>query len=219
MPVRILVVDDHQIVREGFCALIDKQPDLEVVGQAGDGRTAIQRARELHPGVILMDITMPDMNGLEASRLIHEEYPGVKIIILSIHADREYVEKAIQTGIRGYLLKDCAFNELIIAIRTVLANRIYLSPAITDVVVENYFLRESGAAGEASEMDSLTSREREILQLIAEGHTSKEIADRLHVGISTVDSHRQRIMEKLDIHDVPHLVKYAIRKGLTSLNH
>ena len=138
MTTRVLVVDDHQVVREGFCALLENQADMEVVGQAGDGRTALQMTRELLPNVVLMDISMPDMNGIEAANQIHAEFPHVKTIILSIHADKEYVERALKSKVRGYLLKNCAFDELVLAIRTVMADKTYLSPGITDVVVHDY---------------------------------------------------------------------------------
>jgi two-component system response regulator NreC len=219
MTIRVLVVDDHQVVREGFCSLLEKQSDIEVVGQAGEGRTAIQMNRELLPHVILMDITMPDMNGIEAAHQIHNEFPDTKIIILSIHSNKEYVEKALKSGVRGYLQKDCAFDELVTAIRTVISNRIYLSSDITDVVVEDYLNQRKSTEKKEVSSDILTSREREVLQLIAEGHSSKEIADKLTVSVTTIDTHRKKIMDKLNIHNLAHLVKYAIRQGLTDLDH
>ena len=173
MSIRVLVVDDHQVVREGFCALLENQEDMQVVGQAGEGRTAIQLNRDLLPHVVLMDISMPDMNGIEAARQIHLEFPDTKIIILSIHSTKEYVEKALKSGVRGYLQKDCAFDELVNAIRTVMSNRIYLSSVITDVVIDDYLNPRNSADSTDVSADALTSREREVLQLISEGHSSK----------------------------------------------
>ena len=215
MSIRILLADDHRILRDGLRALIEQNPDMEVVAQAEDGRTAVRLVREHRPDVAIMDIGMPELNGMEAARQIVGRIPGVKVIALSIHAERWYVAGMFQAGASGYLLKNCAFEELVQAIRTVMAGQRYLSPAITDVVVED-FVRYAGTT-DGLPPSFLTAREREVLQLLAEGHTTKEIADRLQVSAKTVDVHRQNTMAKLDLHSIADLTKYAIRAGLTDL--
>jgi DNA-binding NarL/FixJ family response regulator len=196
MNTRVLVVDDHNIVREGFCALLQQQPDLEVIGQAENGRAALEMTREFFPHLILLDISMPDMNGIEAAHKIREEFPDIKIIILTMHLNKQYVERALRAGVRGYLLKNAPSEELLNAIKTVMQGGVYLTPKITDVVVEEFIQLKESESKPAGKLDTLSPREREVLQLIAEGLTSKEIADRLNVGSKTIDSHRQRIMEK-----------------------
>ncbi|MFH1596820.1 MAG: response regulator transcription factor [Pseudomonadota bacterium] len=213
MKAGILLVEDHQIVREGLAALLEKQPDLKVVGQAADGRTAVRLARELRPAVVVMDISLPDLNGIDATRQILEENPGVKVIGLSVHADRLFVKGMLQAGASGYLLKYSASQELIQAIQLVLAGRIYLSPEIAGVVVEDY----TYPAPDGSPFAVLTLREREVLQLLAEGKSPREIADSLHLALKTVEGYRRHIMEKLGFTSLADLVKYAIREGLTSL--
>lgn len=215
MSIRILLADDHRILREGLRSLIEQNPDLEVVAQAEDGRTAVRLVQEHRPDVAIMDIGMPELNGMEAARQIVGQIPGVRVIALSIHAERWYVAGMFQAGAWGYLLKNCAFEELVQAIRTVMAGQHYLSPAIADVVVED-FVRNAGTTG-GLPPSLLTAREREVLQLLAEGHTTKEIADRLQVSAKTVDVHRQNMMAKLDLHSIADLTKYAIRAGLTDL--
>ncbi len=211
MSIGVLLADDHRIIRQGLRSLLEKQPDMEVVAEAENGRTAVQLARRLSPDVVVMDIAMPDLNGIEATQQIIAEAPGVKIVALSMHSDKRFVARMLKAGASGYLLKDCAFEELARAIRTVAVNQIYLSPGIAGVVVED-FVRH------VSETDSsLTPREREVLQLLAEGSSTKEIAARLQVSVKTVETHRRHIMEKLDIHTIAELTKYAIRQGLTSL--
>lgn len=216
--IRVLVVDDHQVVREGFCSLLEKQEDMEVVGQAGNGREAIELTRKLMPSIILMDISMPDMNGIDAASRIHAEFPSAKVIILSIHTNQHYVERALQVGIQGYLLKNCPFEELLTAIRTVAANKVYLSPDIADVVIEGYLHPRQDHNLSAISLDLLTAREREILQLIAEGLTTKEIAQRLNLGDRTIETHRQKLMNKLNISNVAQLIKFAIREGITDVD-
>ena len=215
MSAKILVADDHKIVRDGLCSLIQKQPNLEVVAEAENGRTAVKLARRLKPDLIIMDLNMPDLNGIGAARQILAELPDTKIIVLSMHADKQFVAGALKAGASGYLLKDCAFEELARALRTVLKHQTYLSPDIAGTVVRDYLeqLYTADSAGEAA----LTPREREVLQLIAEGRSTKETAARLNVSIKTVESHLRNIMEKLDLHSTAELTKYAIRKGLTSL--
>lgn len=215
MSVRILLADDHAIVREGLRSLIEKEPDMEIVGEAEDGRTALELVRELLPDVVIMDITMPNLNGVEATRHITSEFPEVKVIALSIHSNRRFVTDMLGAGAAGYILKECLFDELVQAIQAVSAGNSYLSPRITSVVVEDYVKRLAIVA--ESLLAALTSREREVLQLVAEGKSTKQIALKLHVSTKTVEANRRQIMEKLDIHSVAELTKYAVREGLTPL--
>lgn len=215
MSIKIILADDHKITRQGLCSLLDKQPDMEVVAEAEEGRTAVRLALELAPDVIIMDVSMPDLNGIEAARKIAAECPEVNIVALSMHSDSLFVTEMLKSGAAGYLLKDCAFEELERAIRTVMAGKTYLSPAISGVVVNDYLQRLSKADFSATEV--LTGREREVLQLLAEGKSTKQIALKLHISAKTVETHRRQIMDKLDIHTVAELTKYAIRKGFTSL--
>jgi len=215
MSIRILLADDHKITRQGLRSLLENLPDIEVVAEAEDGRTAVRLTRELMPSVVIMDVSMPGLNGMGATRQIVAGCPNVKIIALSMHSDTLFVTEMLKSGASGYLLKDCAFEELERAIRTVSADKIYLSPAISGVVVDDYLHRLSKA--DFSDSDGLTNREREILQLMAEGKSTKQIALKLHISAKTVETHRRQIMDKLDIHTVAELTKYAIRKGLTSL--
>jgi two-component system response regulator NreC len=212
MSVKVLVADDHQILREGLVTLLGKA-GMTVVGEAADGRTVVRLARELKPQVVIMDIAMPELNGIEATRQIVSEVPGVKIIALSMHADRHFVRGMLQAGASGYLLKHCASQELVQAIRAVQNNQVYLSPGITELVVEDF----KSATGDASAFSVLSPREREILQLYAEGKISREIAETLHIGLKTVEAYRRQIMEKMDFKSFADLIKYAIREGLTTL--
>jgi DNA-binding NarL/FixJ family response regulator len=215
MSVKVLLVDDHAILREGLRSLIEKQPDIEVVADVDDGRRAIELVRELSPDVVIMDVTMPRLGGIEATRQITGEFPAVKVIALSIHSRRPFVADMLQAGAAGYILKECLFDELVQAIRAVSEGGRYLSPRITDVVVDDYVKRLS--SGDESPLRSLTGREREVLQLVAEGKSTKEISMELHVSTKTIEANRRQIMEKLDIQSVAELTKYAIREGLTSL--
>jgi DNA-binding NarL/FixJ family response regulator len=215
MPARILLVDDHAIIRQGLCALLEKQPDIEVVGAAGDGRKAIELVRELTPDIVIMDITMPNLNGIDATRKITGQPGSAKVIALSIHSSRRFVTEMLRAGASGYILKECLFNELVEAIRTVSNGGIYLSPRITGVVVDDYVKRLSPEY--RSEGPALTTREREVLQLMAEGKNTKQIALQLYVSSKTVESNRRNIMDKLGIHSVAELTKYAVREGLTPL--
>ncbi len=215
MSIRIILADDHKITRQGLRSLLDEQPDMEVVAEAEEGRTTLRLVRELSPDVVIMDVTMPDLNGIEATRQIVGEFDNVKIIALSMHSDTLFVTEMLKSGASGYLLKDCAFEELARAIRTVVAGKTYLSPAISGVVVDDYLHRLSKV--DFSDSEVLTDREREVLQLIAEGKSTKRIALKLHISVKTVETHRRQIMNKLDIHTVAELTKYAVRKGLTSL--
>jgi DNA-binding NarL/FixJ family response regulator len=214
MSIKVMIVDDHQIVREGLRAMLEKEHDIKVVGEAVDGRMTERLARELAPDVIIMDVAMPDLNGIEATRQIVAELPGVKIIALSMHDDRRFVLNMFKAGAAGYMLKDCAFKDLAKAIRVVMTHKTYLSHEIADIVVKDYLA--SSTPAESSVFQLLSPREREVLQLIAEGKTSAQIADNLHISVKTVESHRQQIMIKLKIKSVAELTKYAIREGLTS---
>ena len=217
MGVKILLVDDHQIMRDGLRSLIEKRPGLEVVAEAENGRAAVKLTRRFRPDVIVMDINMPDLNGIDASRQIIAEFPGTKIIVFSMHTDHQFVAGALKAGVSGYLQKDSAFEELDRAIRTVVANQTYLSSKIAGEVVKDYV--EKLVTGEsAAPATILTAREREVAQLYAEGQTTKQIADRLNLSIKTIETHRRHIMEKLDITGIAELTKFAIREGLTSLD-
>jgi len=212
---RILLADDHQILRDGLRALLERESDFDVVGEAENGREAVRLVRELKPDVVVMDIAMPDLNGIEAARQITSEFPKVKVVALSMHKDRRFVKGMLEAGALGYVLKASAFEEVAEAIRKVLTGRIYTSPKISDIVMEDYVRQLSKS--EPQTESSLTPREREVLQLLAEGNSSKEIAAALSVSANTVDTHRHRIMEKLGLHSVAELTKYALRTGLTSL--
>jgi two-component system response regulator NreC len=214
MTIKILIADDHQIMREGLRTMLEKEHDIKVVGEAEDGRMTHRLAQELIPDVIIMDVAMPDLNGIEATRQIIADLPGVKIIALSMHDDRRFVLNMLKAGAAGYMLKDCAFKDLAKAIRVVMSNKTYLSDEIADIVVKDY-LASSTPAG-SSVFQLLSPREREVLQLLAEGKTSAQIGESLHISVKTVETHRQQIMVKLKIKSVAELTKYAIREGLTS---
>jgi DNA-binding NarL/FixJ family response regulator len=214
MSIRILIADDHQMLREGLRAILEKQKNAEVVGEASDGRTAVEMARALVPDVVAMDISMPDLNGVEATRQIKAENPAVKVIALSRHSDARYVRRMLEAGASGYVLKSGAYEELRRAIDAVSEGNHYLSPRITGAVIDTH-LRVTSEP-QSSGPETLSSREQEIVQLLAEGHTSPEIARRLHISTRTVEGHRRNIMRKLKVHSVAELTKYAIREGLTS---
>jgi len=216
MAIRILLADDHQIVRGGFRSLLQQQRDLEVVGEAGDGRAALELARRLKPDMIVMDVAMPDLNGVDATRQILRELPNVKVLALSMHPSRRVVTDMLRAGACGYLVKTCALEELVQAVRAVDAGKTYLSPEIAGGVVEEYVHRVAAGASGPSPA-ALSQREREVLQLVAEGKTTRQIAAALHVTVKTVETHRHNIMEKLKVHSVAELTKYAIREGLTPL--
>lgn len=215
MSIRIIIADDHQIVRQGLKVLLEKEPDMEVVGEAEDGPSSVKMAKQLAPHVILMDIKMPDLNGIEATRQILSDLPDVKIIALSMYPDQRFVTNMLRSGARGYILKDCAFEELTQAIRTVMANKTYLCPLITEVVVKDYVNLNPNPS--QSSFAVLTAREREVLRLLTEGRRTSQIAKLLDISVKTVDTHRQQIIHKLGIRSLAELTKYAIREGLTTL--
>jgi DNA-binding NarL/FixJ family response regulator len=215
MGIRILLVDDHQMIRDGLRHLLKLQKDMDVLAEAEDGRSAVQLAGKLKPDVVILDVAMPDLNGIEAARQIRSLYPEVRIVALSMHSDRRFIAEMLKAGATGYLLKDSAFEELAQAVRTVAAGRTYLSPQITGSIVEDYVQRLPN--GRDSVASILTPREREVLQLLAEGQSTKQIAGRLHVSVKTIETHRRQLMEKLNLHSVAELTKFAIREGLTWL--
>jgi len=216
MTIRVLLADDHKIFRDGLRTLIDKEMGMEVVAEAENGRKAVKLAEKLAPNVIVMDVTMPDMNGIEATRKIMAELSHIKVIGLSMHSDRRFVLGMLEAGASGYLLKDCAFGELATAIRQVTTGHTYLSPGIADVVVKGYLSKALASSLTAHTV--LSPREREILQLIAEGLSAKEIAAHINLSIKTVETHRRNIMGKLNLQSIAELTKYAIREGLVALD-
>jgi two-component system response regulator NreC len=213
--VRILLADDHNILRDGMRLLLERQPGFEVVGEAGDGREIVEMAREQHPDVVVMDIAMPNMNGIEATRRIVEKQPETGVVILSMHYDESYVLRSLKAGARAYLLKDALKAELIGAIRAVAEGRSFFSPKVSRILQEDY-VEALGRRDADDSYELLTDREREILQLVAEGKTNKEIATILNVSLYTVDTHRTHILQKLNLHSVPELILYAVRKGIIS---
>ena len=216
MKIRIILADDHKIVRDGLRALLERQSGMEVIAEADNGRATVRMARELVPDLVIMDIGMPDLNGIDATRQIVADLPKVKVIALSMHSDRRFVVQMFRAGASGYLLKDCAFEELTRAVLAVLKNQTYLSPAVAGPVMEDYIQQLS--SGEELGGTVLSPREREVLQLLAEGKTTKEVAAALCVSVKTVETHRQQIMNKLNMQSIADLTKYAIREGLTTLD-
>ena len=216
MSVRIILAEDHRITREGLVNLLQERPDMEVVGEAENGREAVRLAGELSPDLVIMDVTMPDLNGIDATRIITSGSNNTKVIALSMYSDKQFVQGMIQAGASGYLLKDCAFEELVSAIQAVIQGDTYLSPGIAGIVVQDYLTKLTTDRSSADTV--LTNREREVLQLIAEGNSTKEIAARLTASVKTVETHRRQIMEKLGIFSIAELTKYAIREGLTTLH-
>ncbi len=217
MTISIILADDHRIFREGLRSLLEQEIGLEVIAEAESGREAVRLTKKLLPDVALIDITMPDLNGIEATRRIVSNCPSTKVIALSMHSDERFVSEMLRAGASGYLPKGCTIKELLLAIKAVLAKGTYLSPAIAGVVAEG-FIRQEGPAG-PSAFSVLTGREREVLQVLAEGKSTKQTARDLGVSANTVYVHRKHIMDKLDVHSVAKLVKYAVREGLSSLEH
>jgi DNA-binding NarL/FixJ family response regulator len=203
------------MVRDGLRTLLEKQPDMEIVGEASDGRDTLKLIDVLSPDIVIMDIAMPNLNGIDATHQIRQDHPGVKVIALSMHSDKRFVGKMLKAGAWGYLLKDSAFEDLVVAIRAVMQNKRYLSPDIAGIVVEDFV--SPSRQMDSSAYSLLSGREREVLQLMAEGKTTRQIAEKLNVSIKTVETHRMKIMDKLDIRSLAELTKYAIREGLTQL--
>ena len=215
MRTKILLADDHKIIRDGLCALIEKEQTMEVVAEACEGRETVQKVKEFKPHIIIMDIGMPNLNGIEATRQIINDVPGVKIIALSLHSESSFVMKMLEWGASGYLPKESAFKELSTAIKAVLSGKTYLSPVIAGIVVDNAMRPSTQKASRTTA--ELTPREREVLQLLAEGRSTKQVAAQLNVAVKTVETHRRQIMKKLDIHSIAELTKWAVREGITSL--
>lgn len=213
MSIRIILADDHAVLRHGLSKSLQNEKDMEVIAQAKDGHSTVELAKELSPDVIIMDIGMPDLNGIEATRQIIEELPQIKVIALSMHSSKNFIIEMFKAGASGYLLKDCEFDELVNAIHTVVADKKYISPSISDTVIENYVLNFPKTKDSAFSV--LSKREREVLQLLTEGKTTKQIAKRLHVSPKTVEAHRLNIMNRLNIDSIAQLTKYAIQEGLT----
>jgi len=214
-PICILLADDHRILREGIRALIEDQEDMQVVGEAEDGQATLKMVSQLNPDVVVMDIAMPLLNGLEATRQIRRDFPQVKVLILTMHENEEYIRQVLAAGALGYVLKDAAARDLLGAIRTVYQGEAVLSPAITRLVIEDYL--RWGDIRQEDTTNGLTAREREVLQLIAEGYTNKEIAEILSLSVKTIQSHRTNLMNKLDLHDRGELIKYAIQKKIIDI--
>jgi len=217
VAIRIVLADDHALLRQGVRSLIEDEKDMEVIGEANDGREVVSLCDDLCPDVVVMDIAMPHLNGIEATRKIRSEAGTVKVLALSMHNDKRYAAGMLAAGASGYLLKDCVYDELVEGIRKVASGGTYLSPGIQGIILGDYVERMAeGGGADPSAFSVLTEREREVLQLVAEGQTTKEIADALYISVKTVESHRQNIMEKTGLHNVAELTKYAIREGLTS---
>ncbi len=216
--IRVLVADDHTIVRKGLCALLDGDKEIEVVGDAENGREAIKKVEQVQPDIVLMDITMPGLNGLETTRQLKKRHPKTKILILTMHDNEEYIFETLRAGASGYLVKRTAPEELISAIHAVNRGESFLSPSISKRVIAGYIRVGQSEQEEDEAFEKLTDREREVLQLIAEGRVNREIAELLHISIKTVETHRSHIMEKLNIRNIAELTQYAIRKGLISLS-
>lgn len=215
--IRVLLAEDHTIVRKGLRSLLDAEPDTEVVGEAEDGRKAIQLVEKLCPDVVLMDISMPALNGLEATRQITKRFPEVKVLILTVHSDEEYIRQVLSAGASGYLVKQAAPSELASAIRAAYQGDFFPSPSISRELIEDY-TRQAEAMSENDSLLALTDREREVLQLIAEGHSNRQIAEILHISVKTVETHRAHLTDKLGIRSAAELTKYALRRGVISLD-
>ena len=205
---RILLADDHAVVRQGFARILQSESDFEVVGEASDGREAVQKAVELKPDIVIMDVSMPELNGIEATRRLQKDHPRIRVLALSMHKDNVFVREILRAGAAGYLLKDAIDHELLTAVRAVARGEGYLSPSVSESVLSDYRKHVTDP------IDLLSSREREILQMLAEGKTNKEVAQVLNISVYTVDAHRGRIMEKLNLHSIGEMVRFAMRNGL-----
>jgi DNA-binding NarL/FixJ family response regulator len=215
LKTKILLADDHKIMRAGLRSILEKEPDMEILGEAQNGLVALQLAKKLRPDLIIMDISMPDLNGIEATSRILAELSGLRVLALSMHSDRGFLIKMLKAGASGYLLKDCASEELIDAVHVIMKNRLYISPAMVDDMVRGYV--QMASQEDLSAFSVLTTRERDVLQRLAEGKSVKEIAHALSISVKTVETFRHRIEDKLSLNSIAELTKYAIREGLTSL--
>ena len=213
--ITVVIADDHIIVRDGLRSLLERQPDMEVVAEADNGRTALQHAKELSPDVVIMDIGMRELNGIDATRQLVKMSPKVKVLALSMYSDKRFIRGMLKAGASGYMLKDSAFKELIDAIRVIVGDKIYISPSVASIVMEDYL--EHSSERESSTRSLLTVRELEVLQLLAEGKSTKQIALNLSISIKTIESHRNRVMQKTGVNNIADLTKYAIREGIISL--
>lgn len=213
MSIKVILADDHQVLRESLAEVLENDPLISVVGQAENGRQAVQLSRKLKPAVVVMDISMPELNGVEATRQMLTEQPEIKVIILSMHATKEHIYQAFQAGAKGYLLKETSVMEVIDAIKTVDAGARFLSRSLADTVIDEYLIRR-GSGSAPNPLDKLSSRERQILQLVAEGSSSKEIAGKLHLATSTVSTYRSRLMKKLGVDDLTELIRFAVEHGV-----
>jgi two-component system, NarL family, response regulator NreC len=214
-PIRVLLADDHTLIRAGLRMVVSSQPDFIVVGEANHGREAVALAEQLRPDVVVMDVGMPSLNGIEACRQVHDSLPQTQVIMLSMHSDEGYVLRALKAGAKGYLLKDSAEADLASAIRAVTAGKSFFSPAVSKVLLEDY-MRKLERAGAEDSFELLSPREREVLQLVAEGKSSKEVANLLELSVYTVETHRAKVMQKLKLHNIPELILYEVRKGIVS---
>ncbi len=214
--VRILIAEDHTIVRKGLCSILKNEKDIDVIGEAENGKEAIKQVEELTPDIVVMDISMPLLNGLDATRQIKKRFPEVKVLILTVHSNEEYILEILKAGASGYLVKKAAPEELVSAIHAISRGNSFLSPSVSKSVIKK-FLQVAGAEAGLEKSSLLTEREREVLQLIAEGHSTRKIAEMLFISVKTVEAHRSHIMEKLDLHNVADLTRYAIRTGIISL--
>jgi len=215
--ITILLVDDHDILRGGLAAVLNNEPDMEVVGEAEEGRGALDMVRQHKPDIVVMDVTMPHLNGIDATSQICKEVSETRVLALSMHGESKFVSRMLEAGAKGYLTKNCTPEELVNAVRTVHNGKVYLSPKIATVVIQDYVDPDKSDSGPS--LNALSSREREVLQLFAEGKTTKQIATMMHLSPKTIETHRSHIMEKLDIHSIAELTKFSLREGLTSLYH
>ena len=216
MPITVIIADDHRLMRDGLQSLLTSESDIEVIAQATNGRETVKLVRQLQPSIVVMDVSMPDLNGIDATQQIRDLSIPCQILALSMHTDEQYVRGMLQAGAAGYVLKDCAGEELVRAIRTVVSERVYVSPEIAGTMVNDYVAHLSGEVTHSA--PTLSAREREVLQLIAEGASMNDIATSLHLSVKTIETHRKRLMDKLEIRTVAGLTKYAIRKGISPLD-
>jgi len=214
MSIQILITDDHQLFREGIVNLLAAAPEIKIVGQAGNGLEAIEMSRTLNPDVVIMDLSLPVINGVDATRILHQELPAIRILVLSMHADKHFIKEALEAGASGYLSKNCTYSQLIDAINTVYQGKKYLSAKITEVLIDDYLNKDEDATGIQQE---LTERESEILKLIAEGVSARDISTQLFISVKTVGTHKQHILDKLNLKSTVDIIKYAIKKGIISL--